>query len=292
MGVSGTPFMVAQGTRWDNLTFNINLNPNDSSLTTQVTTGGNQVCLSWGAVLTSTNVVNSDLDGLLDRWKTNGLHLNVGDSTHPATFGGCTDFPNEPCENLPAMGAVLGTAANPHKDIFVEMDWMHCSDANSISGHLHVPKLGALDAVATAFARHNIYLHFAVGNNSQDAGKSYIVPVTYAQGGEVIEESSLLCPNSKTSVCAFSEPYSVMSWKKGFEAIKNGFPLLSIPAHFAHDRKDIFHYVLFGHALATPFDAAGKPLTKDPASVSGVADRPGGDLLVMLGLWPADDQDG
>src|SRR5258708_3283399 len=136
-GVSGTPFVGAQGPRWDNLTFAINLALGASSVTTQVTMGGNQVCLSWGAVITSTDVVNTDGDGLLDSWKMNGLHLNVGDSTHPATFGSCKEYPNA-CEDLHAMGAVLGTKQNPHKDILLQIDWMQGND-----GHRHVPKLAA-----------------------------------------------------------------------------------------------------------------------------------------------------
>ena len=42
----------------------------------------------------------------------------------------------------------------------------------------------------------------------------------------------------------------MQGWKKGFRAVKEGFPALSIPAHFELNRKDIFHYVLFAHALA------------------------------------------
>jgi hypothetical protein len=71
---------------------------------------------------------------------------------------------------------------------------------------------------------------------------------------------------------------------------------VGIPAHFAQNRRDAFHYVLFAHALAGPFDATGKPTTQDPKSVSGIADRPGGDIMVTLGLWrsdiPANDQVG
>src|SRR5205814_9085897 len=66
------------------------------------------------------------------------------------------------------------------------------------------------------------------------------------------------------------------------------FTLLGMPSHFGRNRKDISHYVLFAHALAGPFDAAGKPTSKDPKSVSGVADRPGGDLMLTLGLWRSD----
>src|SRR5262249_16864906 len=72
---------------------------------------------------------------------------------------------------------------------------------------------------------------------------------------------------------------------------QNGLPPL-VANHFARNRKDAFHYVLFGHALAGPFDAHGKPLSRDPSSVSGVADRPGGDVMVTLGLWRFDDPPG
>src|SRR5204862_7533318 len=140
---------------------------------------------------------------------------------------------------------------------------------------------------------------FDVGNNYQGLGSPYIIPYNAAvtkAGGEVIEESDLLCPNAHigAAYCAYTEPYAVVGWKIGFRAVKDGFPVMGMPSHFARNRKDIFHYVLFGHALAGPFDAAGHPASHDPKSISGVADRPGGDLMVTLGLWrsdiPANDQ--
>ena len=302
-GVSGTPFTGAQGPRWDNLTFDISnlLGANASQLKTQVTAGSNQTCLSWGAVITSTDVVNTDGDGNLDSWKTKGLHLNVGapatstTASIPATFGGCSDYPKEPCENLPEMGAVLGTKANPHKDIFVQIDWMQGSD-----GHIHAPKLAALQSIAGVFSKapHNISVHFDVGNRYQQFATSVsnymIVPAAYSEGGNVITESSLECPNSVVQLanCEYDSAnlgYSVMGWKIGFDAVKNGFLLLSINQNFAHDRKDIFHYILFGHSLAGPFDpSTGQALLQTPWSVSGVGDLFGGDLMVTLGLWRTD----
>ena len=47
------------------------------------------------------------------------------------------------------------------------------------------------------------------------------------------------------------------------------------------NRKDIFHYALFAHAL-------GYPSPTDPAQprkTSGISDVSGGDLMVTLGLW-------
>ena len=95
---------------WDNYTFGINLSPNASSLGTQVQL--TQSCLTWAAIVTSTNVQDTDRDGLLDVWETSGLNLNPGvrndglvsTAPVPATFGTCVNNPAS-CLNLPKMGA-------------------------------------------------------------------------------------------------------------------------------------------------------------------------------------------
>jgi hypothetical protein len=279
--VNGSPFTGTAGANWDNPTFPISLAKDSFSYTTQVTANTNQVCLTFTSIWTSTNVTDTDRDGLLDKWETLGMHLNPGSATVPATFGGCADFPADACVNLPAMGATPGTP-----DIFMEIDWEHGTD-----GHMHIPKYAALNAIGQTFSGRGIALHFDVGSNYQ--GMPFIIPAALAQGGEVIEESTLLCPNAVTTICTYSEPYSVIGFKRGFHGVKEGFPILGIAPHFARNRKDIFHYVLFGHALAGPFDpVTGKPISTDPKSVSGVADRPGGDLMVTLGLWRYDDPQG
>jgi hypothetical protein len=92
-GPSGNnPFTGTAGTRWDNPKFNFNLAPHADHLDTQLTSSDNQICLTWVVLVTSTPVWDSDSDGLLDFWETNGLHLNPGDSAHPATFKGCADY--------------------------------------------------------------------------------------------------------------------------------------------------------------------------------------------------------
>ncbi len=284
---SSNLFRGSQGPRWDNPTVNVNLSDNASSFDTRVSAAGGDACLTFAAIVASTPVVDTDADGLLDVWETNGLHLNSGDATHPATFGGCTDFPSEPCEDLRAMGALPNK-----KDIFLEIDWLAGTD------HVHTPKVGALTRLYNAFNAQGISVHFDVGTDAafQSAGFSYIIPTPYAHGGLItdINESTLQCPNAKVTTCAYSEPYAVLGFKRGFRAVKDGFPYLGIPAHFSRDRKDIFHYVLFAHALAGPFDATGKPISLDPKSFSGVADA--GDIMVTLGLWrsdiPANDRTG
>jgi hypothetical protein len=298
-GISDHPFAGAQGANWDNLTFGFNLPPNASSVQVAMNKTDNAPsCLSWGAMVTSTNVQDSDNDGLLDIWESKGLHRNT--QVSPATFGGCSDYPADPCVDLPAMGAKNGV-----QDIFLQLDWMHGygDDTGGINGtgyHSHMPPLTVLTNVAQAFASHNIALHFDVGNNYQGLG-SYIIPYKnsteiLAQGGSDIDEATLVCVNSSTHTCDYQEPYPVLSFKLGLASVRDGNHFLNIPAHFAQNRKDIFHYVLFAHALGGPYNSAGQATTTNPLSVSGIGDRPGGDLMITLGLWrsviPASDQVG
>jgi len=282
------PYIGAQGARWDNPTYSFNLAENAASYSTTVTPNTNQTCVVIGAQVTSLNVKDGDFDGILDLWEDKGLHQN--DSA--ATFGTCETHPGD-CVNLPAMGADKNA-----RDIFVELDWMHGDD-----GHLHVPKLAALYKVACAFAAKNIWVHFDVANLYQNeyclgSTRSFIVPAAHSKGGEVIEESSLRCPLIATADndCAYDVGYSVLSYKTGFRLVRDGFqllqsgvPVVNFPRRFERNRKDIFHYGLFAHALAGPFNSQGQPLSTDPASTSGVGDRPGGDFMVTLGRWRSDD---
>jgi hypothetical protein len=303
-----SPFVGAQGARWDNFTSNFALAANSSVFPTQLTVGNNQTCLTTAALVASMNVQDSDGDGLLDVWESNGLHRNT--QVSPATFGTCSDYPAEPCVNLPAMGALPGT-----KDIFVQIDWMngYGDGTGGVGGaglHDHMPKLPALKQVADAFAAapHGIHVHFDVGNHYQGIQPecsgvcSFIIPavdgqggVPNAQGGSDIDENSLVCHDTAAHPCNYHVPYPVLSFEFGFASVRDGNHLLGISPHFAQNRKDIFHYGLFAHALGGPYDINGHPVdphtgepTNVPLSYSGIAHRPGGGFMVSLGLWRSD----
>lgn len=305
--LTGHPLVGAQGPRWDNPTYNFGLSANASSFSVLASTGNN-ACLTFVAVVASLNVQDTDKDGLLDIWETKGLHRNT--SVSPATFGACSDYPQEPCENLPAMGA------NPNKqDVFIQFDWMHGTGdgTGGIDGHGthdHIPKLAALNSIALTFALHGISMHFDVGNNYQGAQSacgntacSFIIPAAYAKGGSDIDEATLVCHDTLTHTCDYHQPYPVLSFEFGFASVRDGNQLLGISRHFAQDRYWAFHYALLAHALAGPFDANGHPVNPftgqpqtAPLSYSGIAHRPGGGFMVTLGLWrsdiPANDQAG
>ncbi len=309
--LSTDPFVGTLGAHWDNPSFNVNLPTNAASFTTMATAGNSQTCVTWAAIVSSMNVQDSDNDGLLDIWETQGLHRNT--TAFPATFGTCSNLPaGDTCVNLPAMGA------NPNKkDIFVQIDWMHATTPPSGSGgtdglgtHDHMPQLQAMSTVASVFSTNGINLHFDVGpnyfeipGNAQaeqslcgNAGCSFIVPAAYASGGSDIDESTLICQSTQTHPCDYPGlNYPVLSFEYGFASVRDGNQILGIPAHFAQNRKDIFHYALFAHALAGPFNAAGTPInpftlqaTNAPLSYSGIAHKPGGGFMVTLGLWRSD----
>ena len=239
VGVSATnPFQGALGSSWDNLTFDVSnlMLGDDASVSTKVTASdpASTDCLSWGAIVFSTSVQDTDGDGLLDVWERNGL----------------TDISDGSFLDLPAMGA------DPNvRDIFVEIDYM-CSRITSgvcdtgAGNHTHLPTRIALDKVGESFARKGIKIHFDVGNNYQ--GDPYVVPNAVARGGEPIPETS--CGAIQTPVCLFPGYPGTVSWKNGFQLIKNGGTSAGtpLPPHFDHTRKDIFHYALFAHALGLP----------------------------------------
>src|SRR5262249_21412737 len=95
------------------------------------------------------------------------------------------------------------------------------------------------------------------------------------------------------SQCAFPGYSGVVGWKNGFRSYRDA------PIDRAHqsaacqsgqagceprmprNRKDIFHYALFAHALG--YGSPANP--RVPRRTSGIADSAGADLMIRLGLW-------
>ena len=320
------PFVGTLGSAWDNLTVDVSsqIGVHQGWIDTKVEPVLSSVdCLSWAAIVVSTTVQDTDNDGLLDVWETNNGEL--------------TDPNSRPLPKLGAMGA------DPYvKDLFFEIDYL-----KGPLNHSHLPASAALKMVGDAFQAQGIKVHFDAGN-AYPAGTPYVIPAGQFQfgGGEAIDESATC---SQGQNCQFPNYPGTISWKTGFRFIKN--------AHFDEPvRKDIFHYVLFAHALGIPkwrindstlskIDVAARIATVTtgsphglssgasvtvsgataasglngsktvtitgpssftfvtgaadgpywnwglsisdgvPRSSSGVADLPGGDVLVTLGLW-------
>jgi hypothetical protein len=336
---------------WDNVTTDVSdivaqMHNKKVPVTTAVEPGHGRSsdCLSWGAIVFSTTVQDSDADGLIDVWEssTRTLYDFVDPDTGRPLPG------SQPLPNLKAMGA------DPNvQDIFLEIGYMTTPGyTNPVQGevgaHSHLPAREALDLVATAFRNAAprqlngsgmattgpVNIHFDVGANYQPpavdpaTGRTYpplpstqqcqaaweprcaIVPAAVARGGEeIVETAACTSAGSATPGCAFPDFPGTVGWKSAFRFYRD--QPVSYPAppagtaseeaaclaagsacvrRFDRNRKDIFHYALFAHALglargdtddaATPFDERFTP-----KNTSGIADPPGGDLMVTLGLW-------
>jgi hypothetical protein len=303
--IATNPFRSFTGDSWDNPTFQVSLGSSAESVT-QVTTGvsPSSDCLTWGAVIFKTEVMDSDDDGLVDVWETNP---------------GLVDPNGRPLPDLTdaAMGPNKGARVGV-RDLFIEIGYMETLAATSYGGvskpaHSHLPSHAALKLIGDAFANAptgRINVHFDVGN-AYPAGEAdeYIIRGAGARGGDAISETITQCtrlPTDPPWVCQFSEYPGTVGWKSGFRFLRDEVfsitpqpPATTPPApiedycdvpgytcerRFDRSRKDMFRYALFAHAL-------GLPTSEDPASPdfhvprtnTGVGDFPGGDVMVTLG---------
>ncbi len=331
--VNGTtvinPFQGFEGEAWDNVTVvTPNLNGADTLETSVDNVGFNSFdCLTWSAVIYRTEVNDSDLDGLLDAWEMDS---------------GLTDPNGVTLPDLAAMGADPYV-----KDLFIEVGYMKTdattspdgSDGMSYGGipkphHTHLPTAAALLKVGTALAEAGINVHFDVGQEHQ--GVPGVIPSAYARGGEAYDEMITVCEPGEEDppwVCQFSEYPGTVGWKSGFRTLRDALindpepwvppegdhvcdtptnPYYNIPPGrcdrvFDRNRKDIFRYVFFAHALGVPkancLDleefVSGEPnpnfglpdancqemnpLFNVPNTYTGVADWGGGDAMVTMG---------
>ncbi len=301
--IATNPFVGSAGPKWDNATFeNVPVAPGSSSAVVQITANGLlSDCVSVSALVFSTEVQDSDGDGLLDIWES---------STAPIL-----DPLGRPLPNLRAMGSDPG-----QKDLFVEINYMFTDGAQAYGGvqkpaHSHLPSHAALARVGDAFANAptgRINVHFDLGDSYPpgEADQYIIRGAGLARGGEAINELSTVCTpgaGDPPDVCQFSGFPGTVGWKTGFQflrdAVLSGPPLLpngddpcdapgaACVRRFDPQRKDMFRYALFTHAIGLPkSDVAGHPDFNVPRTNTGVGDFPGGDFIVSLGAF--DDADG
>jgi hypothetical protein len=276
-------------------------------------------CLSWGAIVFSTTVQDTDSDGLLDLWEnTSGLVDPNG-----------TALPNLPADYAAADGATPVDHTN-RKDLFLEIGAMRAAAGTTYgpdtdtAGHDHQPSLGVIQQVGNAFKVAGIDLHVDAGNRL--GASPYVIPFKHAdgtacaapdplhpeapaindlaclaRGGESILETK--CVDNPIGTCRFPDYAGVVGWKVGFAYYKDspvdGWGGQLTPTQeqacetagtcrtrFDAIRKDIFHYVLFAHSQGARRSAdPASPDYKVPTKSSGIGDYPGGDYMVTLGGW-------
>jgi hypothetical protein len=248
-GGTTPPFPGIYG-NWDNPTWNIgaagpgSLNyvlADDSHETTSIVPGqSNSGCVSWGAMILSSTVKDSDGDGLIDSWEDNQ---------------GYTDVVSGNLVALPGASSLT-------PDIFVELDYLSNLDG-LVAGsplHSHLPKYQALKNVGDLLSSpgHGINVHFDVGGAYQ--GLPYIIQ--NGTGGNAVSESLLYCADGATPCAYPTQP--AIGWKGDFRAFQNdpGF------GNFQPGREQSYHYIISGHSLAAPrsyWATLGAGLNNDPS---------------------------
>ena len=311
--------------------------------------GGND-CLSSAAVIFSTAIADADNDGLPDALEdaVGGLK-DPNDTQLPdlATMGASKEQQDLFVE-INAMEADPGTTygtgtaqktdALGHHHLPTPEDLKRIGDAFLAQGvHVHFDVGDIAAYKARGIVPHTDW----IDNYGSAVADAYLIS-TGAAGGEMITERA--CDPGPT--CQFPDYPGTVGWKVGFQLFRdqpvgdNGEEISLVPPadpenpppgppyfnwnagdkrrRFDRGRKDLFHYVLLGHARARPksllpclkpdpedleppvamvptgYDANGtcntagwapNPDFHIPTSVSGVADLPGGDVLITLGLW-------
>jgi hypothetical protein len=244
---------------WDNTTWNLSLTPGISLNTTPNTAwtasvtpaSSNGGCVSWGAMILSTTVQDSDGDGLLDIWEDSQGYFDAL-NTNPL---------------YPQQWVALPGANKNVKDIYVEIDYLSNLDQSAGSSvHSHLPKQAALDTVGNIFFNRDINVHFDLGVNNQGQNiyptsryvVQYPLPVPPSPlppgtsvsqpgaGGKAIAEGSLFCADGATR-CAFPNQPAI-GWKAGLEAFQND----PNAGNFQPGRGLSYHYMLWGHSLGSP----------------------------------------
>ena len=248
-----------------------------ASATAEVVPSANgPACLSWGAVIFSTTVQNSDNDGLLDAWKTSNPpgYCDASINGGKCTEGSTTD---------PGWVALPG-ALHGEKDLFIQVDYM-CSQTTGIdscttgdgTNYSFDPRApgsvawssGAVGLVTQAFLNnsHGIHVH--------------INPPGTSQSVHAIQEQT--CLDALPLLCGFPKQAGVVAWKVGYANYKNqlvetncvgvncfgpgpagnesvancivtppAVPPAGCQPRFQHGRKDSWHYALFAHAVGRP----------------------------------------
>lgn len=314
--VAVNPFAAVQGASWDNPTFRVTSPTSLDHVTTSVDHAGFGTfdCLTWGAIVYQTAVRDTDDDGLLDVWESeHGLRDPDGQPLPDLAAMGASPSRRDLFVEVGSMHAGEATAYGgvlkpPHT---------HLPSAEALK---LIGDTFAKAPVHNPDGSSGIAVHFDVGQDFPSGeADPYVVPRELARGGESFDEMVTVCarePEDPPWVCQFSAYPGTVGWKSGFRFIRDlplddavtedqcdaferdGDPNTSCDRVFDRVRKDIFRYAFFAHALGVPkaacLQADGLPdfecqdTNPDyhvPVTNTGVADFPGGDVLVTLGAF-------
>ena len=169
----------------------------------------NKGCVSWGAIIFSTTVQDSDHDGLLDAWKTSQGYCDAGANRGMSNQGTCPLKTNDP------SWVALSGATHGNQDVFIQLDYMctkvitnaNGSTTCDTSGVSYRPDPQAISKLTSAFSSngHNINVHILPDDNN----------VIVAQA---CSDNTGVSP---AVYCAFPGLAGVVGWKTGFSFLKS-----------------------------------------------------------------------
>ncbi|HET6929097.1 MAG TPA: PxKF domain-containing protein [Candidatus Acidoferrum sp.] len=270
------PFPGKYNSSWDNPTWYINnaqsnypfttipVQAGESSETTVVVpNGSNKGCVTWGAIVMSTTVQDSDLDGLTDNSKTAQGYCDAGSNRGMSNQGTCRvgDVTDPSWVALPGAHA----PGQGNKDVFIQLDYMCSAVVNSNgtttcdtnNGVSYRPDAATLSSVTSAFAtNHNITLHIIPDDNN------VILAQPCADNLGV----------SPAVYCPYPGQAGVVGWEAGFAFLKTqplnypdepscetqtpqGGAAGTGPAcvrRFQPGKNNSYHEVIFGVGAASP----------------------------------------
>jgi hypothetical protein len=237
--------------------------------------GDNQMVF-WANTTAGTMIIrgthyDSDQDGLLDHWETQGIDINQD---------GTIDL------NLPAMGA------NPQKrDLFLEADWVNNRTSGVPTNWSDEPDAGTMQALVNMFAvapalsngiPAGITLHVDAGAGLDTSGNPFSINMGSGplQGGDLIGQAG---SGAHLDVIYFGLPNSINVpgvQTRSFDDIKsNFFGTADLESRFL-----AFHYVVFADFSGFVNDATGNPFT---ASLTGATST----TLTTSAAFPVDPSD-
>ena len=261
----------------------------ESSETTLVVPNGtNKGCVSWGAVVFSTTVQDSDFDGLIDVWKTNQGYCDAGANRGMSNQGVCAVGDH-------SWVSLRGANSPPGKHLFIQLDYMCTKVFNNADGTTTCDTSGVsykpsndpitnqdpISNLVSAFGNHNITVHVVSNDNN----------VILAQPC-----SDTVDANNNPVYCPHPGQAGVVDWKLGFTALK--VQPLNYPdettcdnagslcvRRFPPGQNNSYHEAIFAVASATPdwyflngtlasISASGNTLTFTTSAPHGLAADP------------------
>jgi VCBS repeat-containing protein len=239
------------------------------------------------------------------------VEFNAMQAAAGTTYGSYPDAPIN--ATTPSVTDMNGHNHLPTPDVLQMLGNVYA--AHDITPHFDVGDITAYHALGAAYACPT---PTATGCLEDE----YLVPSMYARGGELINESACAQGDSTSVRCQFYAFPGTVGWKVGVQLyrdqpigdageelttdqINTSWPSGTHRRRFDRNRRDYFHYVLLAHARGKPkspfpcLDAANNPTSYTngvcavtdnpdfhvPVSGSGIADQPGGNVLITLGLW-------